>query len=86
MGTKKGFTLVELIGVITILAFLMLLLIPSITGVSEDSKVSLRESKIRTLLVAGEEFGNDIINDYQNCLGSSSSLDLSNNCTVSIKV
>lgn len=84
MGTKKGFTLVELIGVITILALLMLLLIPSITGVSEDSKVSLRESKIRTLLVAGEEFGNDIINDYQNCLGSSSSLDLSNNCTVSI--
>lgn len=84
MRTKKGFTLVELIGVITILALLLLLLIPSITGVSEDSKVSLRESKIRTLVVAGEEYGNDIINDYQNCLGSVSSDDLSNHCTVSI--
>ncbi|HBA37099.1 MAG TPA: hypothetical protein DCY94_00110 [Firmicutes bacterium] len=78
---KKGFTLVELIGVITILSILLVILVPMIGRLGTKSKVSLRESKINTLETAGEEYGNEIINKYQKCIGSGTAL---NGCTVSI--
>lgn len=84
MRCKRGFTLVELIAVIVILAILLIILIPSVTKVSVNSKESLRDSKLRTIVTAGEEYGNDSINNYQNCLGSLKSSELAESCTVTI--
>lgn len=84
MRSKKAFTLVELIGVIVILALLLILMIPNLTNVASNSRISLRDSKIRTIVTAGEEYGNDIINSYQNCLGSMTSDALASGCTVTI--
>lgn len=66
---KKGFTLTELIGVITILGLLMILLMPNIMSSGETSRKTLRASKINTLEAAGREYGNDRINTYQKCVG-----------------
>ena len=84
MRDKRGFTLIELIAVIAILSIIILLVVPNITNIASDSKESLRESKIKTIETAASNYGNDLINDYQNCLGSTSSNELKNKCTVSI--
>lgn len=68
---RRGFTLIELITVISILALLMILLIPSISELSNRSKDSLNKSKERSLIVAAERYGNQVINDYQKCVGDS---------------
>ncbi len=83
-NSKKAFTLVELIAVIAILAILMILLVPSITNVAKNSRISLRDSKIQTIVTAAEDYGNDLINDYQGCLGSTSSEVLKSTCVVSL--
>ncbi len=84
MRDKRGFTLIELIAVIAILSIIILLVVPNITNIAGNSKESLRESKIKTIETAASNYGNDLINDYQNCLGSTSSNELKNKCTVSI--
>lgn len=73
MKKKNGFTLVELIGVIVILSILIVMLVPTINRVTGNSKTTLRESKINTIVTAGEEYGNEIINKYQNCIGEGAS-------------
>lgn len=82
MRSKRAFTLVELIAVITLLALLLLLTVPSLTGVANNSRVSLRDSKIRTIVSAGEEYGADAINRYQSCVSTNSNL--ATECTVAI--
>lgn len=82
MRNKRGFTLVELIAVIAILAVIIVLITPSITNIAKSSKVSLRESKINTLITAAENYGNDLINNYQQCINGYNSL--GTNCTVNI--
>ena len=84
MQSKKAFTIVELITVITILAILLIIITPIFTSVGKGSKISLRDSKIITLVTAAEEYGNDLINDFQNCIGSSTQSQLVENCVVSI--
>lgn len=67
---KGGFTLVELIAVITILSIVVILMLPTVTGVAESSRLTMRDSKIKTILVAAEKYGNDLINRYQSCVGT----------------
>ncbi len=81
---KSGFTLVELIAVIMIIAILLIILVPNITKVSTSSKQSLRDSKVRTIVAAGEEYGHDIINDMQGCTVEMGASDLATKCTISL--
>lgn len=84
IGVKhnRGFTLVEIIGVIVILSILLVIMIPNVSRVSDNSKKTLKQSKINTLIAAGEKYGNEVINKYQNCVGEGGDL---SNCTVSIR-
>lgn len=79
----KGFTLVELIAVITILSIVIVLLIPYVTNFNEKSKNTLKDSKIQSIETAAEKYSNDRINDFQKCLGTTAVNDTS--CKVSIK-
>ena len=47
MGRRKGFTLIELVVVIAIIALLAALLLPAVAGVIEDSRVSRCAGELR---------------------------------------
>lgn len=79
---KKGFTLIELVTVIAILSLLMLLVIPNIMHFADNSKISLKESKIKTLETAAEQFGNDYVNRFQKCTNDSTLDELKNSCSI----
>ena len=81
---KKAFTLVELLAIIGIIAILLLLLVPSVTRVSTSSKKSIQDSKIKVIESAAEKYGNKEINDYQKCVGTLDSTQVTK-CTVSIE-
>lgn len=61
---KKGFTLVEVLGVLVILGVIMLLILPNISGVTKKSKEQLYEMQIKTIKEAGRIF----VTDYANIL------------------
>lgn len=61
---KKGFTLVEVLGVLVILGVIMLLILPNIGGVTKKSKEQLYEMQIKTIKEAGRIF----VTDYANIL------------------
>lgn len=84
MVKRKGFTIVELIGVIVIISLILVLIIPNVTRVSENTRISMRDSKINTIKTAAENYGNDLINTYQSCINLPSH-ELEEKCTVSIK-
>lgn len=66
---KKGFTLVEVVIVIAILAILFILLLPAITKVTTNSRITLNESKQMAIESAAEKYGNAYINNFQGCNG-----------------
>ena len=74
MNNKKGFTLVELLSVIVILGLILAIVIPAVSNVGNSSKEAFKNSKINILETAATKYGNDRLNDYQNCVGSSSDL------------
>ncbi len=84
MSSKNGFTIVELLAVITILVILLLLVIPNVSNVADKSNITLKESKIRTIETVGEKYGNAAINNYKNCVNAASSTELKNSCSVSV--
>ena len=53
---KKGFTLVELLGVIVILSILALISIPIINSIVKDSQKQVKESNIDTILEAAYSY------------------------------
>lgn len=55
MKNKKGFTLVELLAVIVILAIILAIAIPSITGLIESQRRSAFESNIK-MIIKGMEY------------------------------
>ena len=59
---KKGFTLVELLAVIVILALIGLLTSTSITKLVKDSKNDLNENQILAIKSAAQIWGADNIN------------------------
>ena len=61
---KKGFTLVELLVVIVILAVIMSIAIPSITSSVERSKAKQRERVINIIISAGELYADKHKNGF----------------------
>ena len=75
MKTNKGFTLVELIAVISILAIVLLILVPTIGNLADNSKNTLKQSRIKMIETASQKYGNININDYQICKGPKDALE-----------
>lgn len=67
MSDHKGFTMVELLAVITILSIIMVILIPAVTNISKNTKESILNSKISTIETSASKYGEDNINTYQKC-------------------
>ena len=56
---KKGFTPVELLSVLGIMALLLLIAVPTYLSVSNNIKENLYESKVKELLSKGESYAED---------------------------
>ena len=67
MKNQKGFTMVELLAVITILAIIMVILIPAVSNISKNTKESILNSKISTIETSASKYGEDNINAFQKC-------------------
>ena len=55
-ANRKGFTLVELLAVITIIGIVMVFAIPNVSNLINKSKKDSRESNEKTLLMAGKSY------------------------------
>ena len=56
---KKGFTLIELIMVITLLGILATIAVPVISGVINDSKEKAYEKQVSVIISAAKEYVTD---------------------------
>jgi len=63
MNNKKGFTLIELIGVVTLLALIALVVYPAINSVIKNSKEKAYKDQIELLIKAAKEWGIDHAED-----------------------
>ena len=63
---NKGFTLVEIMGVIVILAVLVLVAVPSVISVSHKIKDKLYEDKRSMILNAARLYAQDHMEDIEN--------------------
>ena len=77
---KKGFTLIELIGSIIIIAALALLAFPAILSLLNSGQEQVDDSVIKFVKSAAEECVNENINDYSKC---NSFVNLKNNGYIS---
>ena len=88
MRNHKGFTMVELLAVITILSIIMVILIPAVTNISKNTKESILKSKISTIETSASKYGEDNINTYQKCTNALESgtinKDAYDDCIVSV--
>lgn len=75
---KNGFTLVELLGVVVILAMLGVIIVPTINKVISDNKNELYEVQIRTIKSGASDFVSENI--------FSDELDIPNNSSIGIKL
>ena len=75
---KNGFTLVELLGVVTILAMLGMIIVPVINKVITDNKNELYEVQIRNIKSGASNFVSENI--------FSEELDIPNNSSIGIKL
>ena len=62
MKSKKGFTLVELLGAIVILAILSLIAIPAVTNVIKSNKQKLYDIQIKNVETAAKAWASDNLN------------------------
>lgn len=56
---KKGFTLVELLGVIIILALIAMIATPAVTSLLNNSKKNLCETQVSYIITAAKNWGAD---------------------------
>lgn len=69
---KKGFTLVEMIGVIVILALILLLVTPAIMKAATATRQKTYETKIVNIETAAVEYGQD---NYRDIINNADSVD-----------
>lgn len=62
---KNGFTLVELIAVIVIMAILLTIAVPNIIGISKKIRKDMYCSKIEDIEAAAKLYGNDYIDEIE---------------------
>ncbi|MBS7020294.1 MAG: type II secretion system protein [Firmicutes bacterium] len=65
MNQKKGFTLVELLGVIVILGIIALISLPPILNQLNDSKDTINSTTLKLIYSAGEVYLDERQNDYK---------------------
>ena len=73
---KNGFTLVELLGVITILAMLGIIVVPIVTGLISDSKQSLYDTQIRLIESGASDYISDNVFSIDLPVGTSKGITL----------
>lgn len=73
---KNGFTLVELLGVVTILAMLGIIVIPVVTGLMSNSKQSLYDTQIRLIESGASNYIADNIFNIDLPIGTSKGITL----------
>lgn len=64
---NKGFTMVELLAVILLISVMAIIFIPGIVNIRNSTNADVENSRENTIKLAGEDYGNDRINDYQKC-------------------
>ncbi len=69
MKKKNGFTLVELMAVIVLIALIMTIAIPNVLRLSNNTKVKAYNTKIDLIEAAGEAYGNDNIGAIKDSSG-----------------
>ena len=62
---NKGFTLVEVISVVVIMAILMIVAVPSVIGISKNIKDNLYCNKTKSLEAAAKLYGKDFIDEIE---------------------
>lgn len=72
---KKGFTLVELLAVITILGIIMVFAIPNVSNLIGRSRRDNRESNEKTLLMAGKSYMQANTSELPKAIGSKKDID-----------
>lgn len=77
MKNKKGFTLVELIGVITLLALIALVVYPAITTVIKNTKEKAYKDQIEVLIKAAKQWGVENADELPDGEGGMYSLSIS---------
>ena len=63
---KSGFTLVEVIAVITLIAALVLLVVPKLTDMDTKSKEKMYNAKVTEILAGAYKYGTDNIDNLTN--------------------
>ncbi len=61
---KKGFTLIELLGVFTILAVILLIAVPSVTGLLKKQKENQYQSFLDNIFLATEAYLQSHLEEY----------------------
>lgn len=56
---KKGFTLIELMGVLVIIGLLSLIIIPVTTNIIKEQKEETYNMQIKSLILAAKNYGSD---------------------------
>lgn len=77
---NKGFTLVELLGVIVLLAIVITIAVPSIQGITKKVKQNMLETKMKLILEEAKMYGQDHMADIiedQKTLGGCVIIDVS---------
>lgn len=73
---KKGFTLAELLAVITLLALIILFVLPKILNIYNSKKDAVKESKAKLIYSAADTYLKENIDDYPMTTGYEYCLDI----------
>lgn len=75
---KKGFTLIELIGVIIVLSLISLLAVPSITNTIKNSRIKLYNDQVENIEDAAKIWGSKNISELPENIGDEKDITLLN--------